>query len=137
MSHITASEFKNRFAALILGGRDLPKKRQDRHILFISSILGLIPGRQYTESELNDELRKWTALFGGNFGLDHVTLRRFLVDERYLKRDSAGASYELETSDLPYTFDPSIQELDLEGIINEARKARELRKQRYMSQSEK
>ena len=125
MSHITASDFKNRFVSLILAGRDLPKKHMDRHILFISSTLGLEPHRQYSESELNDELREWTKLFGGNFHLDHVSLRRFLVDEGYIRRDTAGGSYELATTDLPYTFDQSIETLDLVELINEEKIARE------------
>lgn len=138
MSHITASQFKDRFAALILGGRDLPKKRTDRHILFISATLGLNPHRQYSESELNGELREWSTLFGGNFGLDYVTLRRYLVDERYIRRDRAGGSYELvtEDEDLPYTFDRSIETLDLAELIAGAKKARELKKQQYMKKSE-
>jgi hypothetical protein len=135
VAHITISEFQNRFVSLILGGRDLPKKRLDRHILFISSILKLEPERLYSESELNDELRKWTIHFGTNFGLDHVTLRRFLIDERYINRDSAGMTYELETADLPFTFDPSIEKLDLEELINEAKREREERKQRFMKEA--
>ena len=135
MTQITASQFKNRFVSLILGGRDLPKKRIDRHILFISSTLKLAADRQYTESELNDELRKWTTLFGSNFYLDHVSLRRFLVDEQYIKRDTAGGSYHLATTNLPYTFDRSIETLDLEELINEARTARELKKRQYLSRS--
>jgi len=136
MSHITASQFKNRFVLLILGGRDLPKKHIDRHILFISSTLGLETHRQYTESEINDELRKWTMLFGSNFNLDYVSLRRFLIDEQYIRRDTAGGAYELATANLPYTFDRSIETLDLEELINEARIARELKKRQYLSKSE-
>lgn len=137
MSHITIADFKNRFVSLILGGRDLPKKRTDRHILFISSILKLEPERQYSESELNDELREWTVRFGANFGLDHVTLRRFLIDERYIKRDPAGISYEVETTDLPFTFDRSIKKLDLEELISEAEREREVRKQRFLKEAKK
>ena len=136
MAHITGSQFKNRFVSLIIGGRDFPKKSIDRHILLISSILGLDSHRQYTESELNDELRKWTTLFGGNFNLDYVSLRRFLVDEQYIRRDTAGGSYELATTNLPFTFDRSIETLDLEELINEARIARELKKQQYISKTE-
>jgi hypothetical protein len=132
VSHITMSEFKKRFISLILGGRDLPKKRLDRHILFISSLLKLEPERQYSERELNDELHKWTIQFGTNFGLDHVTLRRFLIDEHYIKRDTAGMSYELERSGLPFTFDQAIERLDLEELINEAKREREERKLRYL-----
>jgi hypothetical protein len=135
MSHITASQFEGRFVGLILGGRDLPKKRIGRHILYISAILGLEPGRQYTEGDLNDALRKWTDRFGGNFGLDHVTLRRYLVDERYLKRDTAGGSYERATEDLPFTFDQTMEMLDLDELVAEARKARELKKRQYLEKS--
>jgi hypothetical protein len=135
MSQLEASQFKSRFVSLIIGGQGFPKKHLDRHILFISATLGLEPQRQYTEGELNDELRAWTARFGDSVHLDHVTLRRFLVDEGYLGRDSAGKSYELTTTDWPYTFDPSIKTLDLEALVNEARAARELKKQQYLGKS--
>jgi hypothetical protein len=134
MSHITQSQFAGRFISLILSGRDLPKKRLDRHILFISSILKIDPIRQYSERELNDVLRIWTTHFGANFGLDYVTLRRILIDEKYIKRDIAGRSYE-QTTDLPYTFDQSIEGVDLEELIKEARREREKRKQLYMKES--
>jgi len=126
---------KNRFVSMILGGQGFPKKDLDRHILFLSATFGLDPGRRYTERELNEELRKWTARFGTPVSLDHVTLRRFLVDEHYVQRDSAGQSYELTTTGWPYTFDPSVKALDLEALIDEERAARELKKQQYMSRS--
>lgn len=133
MTHIDASLFKNRFVSMIIGWQGFPKKDLDRHILFISAALGLEPGRHYTERELNDELRQWTARFGTPVNLDHVTLRRFLVDEHYVQRDGAGQSYELTSTDWPHTFDPSIRTLDLEASIDEERTARELKKQQYMS----
>jgi hypothetical protein len=42
-----------------------------------------------------------------------------------MKRDTAGDAYELATTDLPYIFDRSIEALDLEGLIDQARVARE------------
>ena len=134
MSHVDASQFKDRFASLVLGGQGFPKKGVDRLILFISAALGLEPQRQYSDSEINDELRAWTARFGGRVSLDHVTLRRFLVDEGYLNRDTAGTSYELTTG-WPHTFEPSIATLDLEALVEEGRAARELKKQQYMRKS--
>jgi hypothetical protein len=136
MSHITETQFTERFAALILNGKELPKKLPDRHILFISSILKLELGRRYTESELNDELRSWAARFGSSSGLDHVALRRFLVDEKYLTRDSAGGTYELAADGLPYTFDASLRDLDLDKLVAAARQARELKKQQFMNRSQ-
>jgi len=133
MTPITSSQFIGCFISLILGGRDLPKKQLDLHVLLISSILRIDPNRQYSESELNGELRIWATNFGGNFGLDHVTLRRFLIDYGYIRRDAAGTAYELESKDLPFAFDPSIADLDLEEMIDKAREEREKRKQQYIS----
>ena len=132
MSHITESRFTDRFAALVLAGRELPKKPLDRHILLISSILKIEPGRQYSEKEFNEELQIWVIHFGRIFGLDHVTLRRYLVDEKYIIRDPAGGTYQLAANDLPDTFDPSIRELDLDELIAAAKQARELKKQQYL-----
>ena len=135
MSHIEATQFKNRFVSLIVGGQGFPKKQLDRHVLFISATLGLEAHRRYTESELNDELRKWTARFGDAVRLDHVTLRRYLVDEHYIRRDSAGSSYELATTDLPYTVDPPIAVPDLETWVEEGQRLRELKRQQYLGKS--
>jgi hypothetical protein len=137
MVHITALQFADRCVALILSGRELPKKHLDRHILLISSVLKLEPGRRYPEKEINEQLQIWVIHFGRSFDLDHVTLRRYLVDEKYLVRDSAGGTYLLATEGLPYTFDESIRELDLVKLVDDARQARELKKQQYLKQSPK
>lgn len=132
MAAITADQFRQRFVALILDARDLPKKPLDRHILWYSAALGLQPRRAYSEAAVNEELRGWAGLFGGPFGLDHVTLRRFLVDEGYLRRDAAGGSYSLVTEGLPYSFDPSLAGLDLAHLVREAKQERESRKRRFV-----
>ena len=135
MPHITSSQFTERFVSLVMNGQAFPKKRLDRHILFISTILKLDLARQYSEFELNEELRTWITSFGTNLGVDHATLRRFLVDERYMKRDVAGSSYVLNTTDSPYTYDRSIESFDLIELVNEAKRAKEERKRLHMRES--
>lgn len=132
MPNITQSQFIKRFCTLILGKSDLPKKQDDLHILLFSSIMQLDPERQYTEKEINQHLQDWTVRFGGSFGLDHVTLRRFLIDEGYIQRDVAGASYQVAKGELKYIFDPSIKELDLDEQVKQARRERDERKQQYL-----
>ncbi len=136
MTHITDAQFRERFTALYFSGQDLPKKPLDRQIVLISAILGLEPARTYSESELNSELQKWVLLFGQRYGVDHVTLRRYLIDERYLVRDSAGSAYQLAAREgMPYTFDATLQNLDLAALIAEAKAARELKKQQYLKKN--
>lgn len=137
MTNITLNEFTSRFAALVLGGGGaLPQKPLDRHILYLSATLGIEPGRTYAENELNAVLIQWVASFGDNFGLDHVSLRRYLVDEGYLRRDSAGRFYELALADLPYTFYRPVEKPDLVALVEEMRTARELRKRQYTARQE-
>ena len=132
MPHITSSQFTERFVSLVLNGQAIPKKQLDRHVLFISAILKLDFARQYSEFELNEELRTWITRFGKNLSVDHATLRRFLVDERYMKRDAAGSSYVLNTTNLPYTYDRSIESIDLFELVSEGRRAKEERKRLHM-----
>jgi hypothetical protein len=133
MTHSTDAQFRERFTALYFGGQDLPKKPLDRQIVLISTILGLEHSRKYSESELNGELQKWVLQFGQRYNVDHVTLRRYLIDEKYLVRDSAGGTYELAARAAPLdTFDATLENLDLEALIAEAKAARELKKQQYL-----
>lgn len=136
MTHITSSEFSERFVALILGARDLPKKPVGFHVLLISAIIGLDPGKEYAESEINAELQRWVLTFGSNFSLDPIALRRYLIDANYLSRDPAGKVYRLQTADQRYSFDPEIRSIDLEGLIKKAKEDREKRKQQYSGSSQ-
>lgn len=137
MRLITKSQFESRFIPLVIGGGSLLKKSaEDQHILFLSAALRVEPGRDYREAELNEALKPWCTTFGGGFGLDHVTLRRHLVDEGYLLRDDAGASYTLNVNDLPIRYDSTIAELDHELMLEEAINEREERRRRYTQSGE-
>jgi hypothetical protein len=103
MTHITAAQSADHFVALNLSGTELPKKQLDHHMGLLSAVLKVEPGRPYSENEINEQLQVWVIPFGRSFGLDHVTLRRYLVDEEYLSRDSADGAYELVTGGSLYT----------------------------------
>ena len=120
MTHITHAQFRERFVALYFAGQDLPRKPLERQ-------------RRYSESKLNGELQKWVIQFGRRYSLDHVTLRRYLIDEKYLVRDSAGGAYQRAAAEAaPYTFDATMEHLDLAAPIANAKAARELKKQQYL-----
>ena len=50
-------------------------------------------GRALSETEVNTEIRDWLGAGGKAFFVDHVALRRELVDCGFLDRDSAGREY--------------------------------------------
>ncbi len=136
MPDITLEQFSKRFVSLVLDARDLPKKQSDLRILLLSAILGLDPGSACSESELNDTLQRWVLEFGGHFGLDHVSLRRALVDEGFVRRDPAGVVYHIEAEPRSATYDPGIRALDLQQLVVKAKEDREQRKRLHSPPSE-
>lgn len=132
MSLISAEEFTRRFLSLVLNSTQLPKKAADLHILLYSAILNLEPDRSYTEKEINAQLQAWCLRFGQTMGLDHVTLRRALVDEGFIQRDPSGNHYFVNLDALPVQFDPTIRTLDLVALTTRAIEEKEQRKQEFL-----
>jgi len=71
--------------AFVRDGRlaGVPAQASKRRLLLEHVAQSFEPGRDYPEREVNAVLRAWTE--GG--GIDHVSLRRYLVDEGLLSRD--------------------------------------------------
>jgi hypothetical protein len=138
-SPISIAEFKDRLAALCLKGgqRGFPRKPRDRHILFKSIILMLETQRTYTEAELNEELRQWLSQVGQTIELDHVSLRRYLVDAGYLIRDGAGRSYQVALEQTGDVLEPGIETLDPVVVLAEVERQLEAQKQAYLSQGKR
>ncbi len=53
--------------------------------------------REYRERDVNDALRAWLQGPGAMLDVDHVELRRWLVDTGVLARDGFGRAYALGT----------------------------------------
>jgi len=133
--HISQPEFETQFPKLVLTARDLPRKSVPFHTLLVSAILRLDPERTYHEPDINAELQGWILQFGRNFRVEHAELRRYLVDEGYLRRDPAGASYRVQPSGGSFTFDPGLRDLDLVGLVVEVEAERARRRQSYTADS--
>jgi hypothetical protein len=116
--------------------RELPKKTADFDIILICAICGLSLKREYPEKELNAELQRWILQVGGNLGIDHVTLRRYLVDAGLLRRDSSGSQYQVQASGHNFTFDSDIPSLDLAALLSAAEQERAERKRQRQAKSQ-
>ena len=120
---IDAEEFRVRILAICGrgGGHGLPRKHRDRHILLRAVVQSL--GRaSYSESELNDALERWVSLVDIGGRLDHVSLRRHLVDAGYLQRDSGGNTYAVRSAGREEVlFAAGVQEVDALEVIESAR----------------
>ncbi len=102
-------------------------------MLLLSTVLNLDPDAIYSESQINEELCRWISRFGTSLTIDHVTLRRYLVDESILQRDQFGISYSLAPRIPFFSFDTSIRELDLERLVARSQEDRAARKKSYLA----
>ena len=92
---ITLDEFLDRLCrfAAKSSPRGFPRRRRDREILMKSIRMLMDSARTYTEKEINELLRDWNRDVAPAIEVDHVTLRRHLVDWGYLERTADGSSY--------------------------------------------
>jgi hypothetical protein len=75
----------------------MPKRPSDQQLIATLAAAQFDRGREYRESEVNRILEDWLATFCEPYGIDHVTLRRLLVDSRLLSRTTSGGSYRVSS----------------------------------------
>src|SRR3954469_11045809 len=73
----------------------MPTRRDDVELLLQLAAARFESGNIYSEKDVNELLREWLATFSQPYGIDHVSLRRELVDARLLVRDASGSEYRL------------------------------------------
>jgi hypothetical protein len=128
---ISAQEVRSRLAALCLGGgrETFPRNHRDRAILF-QSVLRMLPGEELLDAAtVGAGLQRWISEVAPHMGVDHVTLRRMLVDAGYLARDDAGSWYRTcPGGSGRFTFGPGVEEVDPAAVIHEARSRAQARR---------
>jgi hypothetical protein len=133
---ISRETFIKRFTDLGLrkGAPGLPKDETDQHILLKSIVVSFGPAAGLSEQQVNEKLANWLANYSQIADLDHVTLRRRLVDTGYLVRSSDGTRYEVAaTGQYMPTFDPPVDDVDLGALLAAGRAEIERRKQAFMA----
>ena len=67
----------------------------DFNLMLAAAAQAFARDRSYQEREVNEILKDWLAREGSMLAIDHVELRRWLVDCRVLARDDYGRAYAL------------------------------------------
>ncbi|MGB0386548.1 MAG: DUF2087 domain-containing protein [Ardenticatenaceae bacterium] len=130
---ISEQQFKTSIAKMFGRGHlaKFPKRHQDQLIFFGAAALHLAGEPTYTEKEINRTLMAWLTEMQADNVIDYVTLRRSLVDFRFVERDRVGREYTVAESDLATVFEKSIFTLDLHTIIEQAQAEREARRRKW------
>ncbi len=107
----------------------VPKRPTDQDLLVRLAIATLEPEREYGERELNEHLEAWLATFTEPYGIDHVTLRRMMVDSRLLLRTPSGSRYML-SPDAGEALE-SLRDVHPAQVLEQVREERAERKRRH------
>ena len=136
---VTTEFFARRLADLCLrsGMSGLPKDDFSRHVLFTSMVAGLPIDAALGEQEINAALARWIQASQIK-ELDHITLRRSLVDAGYLGRRSDGTGYRV-VADPPGQppYEAGVARLDLQAVLEARREEMARRKAEYLARSGK
>jgi tRNA(adenine34) deaminase len=93
-------------------------------VVLSAAALALHQGVEYTEPEVNERLKRWLDDGGSMLATDHVELRRWLVDMRFVERDGYGRSYRRSAAPNAYSATlAALADADLNAIARIAREA--------------
>jgi hypothetical protein len=106
----------------------VPKRPADQVLLVALAASQFETQRTYREAEVNDKLEAWLQKFCESSGIDHVTLRRLLVDSRLMTRTNSGSSYRVDQERVGEM--EAVRAIDPAHVLAEIRGERESRKRR-------
>ncbi len=135
---ITRKYFTKRLVDLCLrsGLSGFPTNNEAQHILFKSAVLTLGQADSFTEKEINEKLKYWIDNISQIKDIDHITLRRSLIDTGYLTRNNDGSCYQISQSGPQVQlFDDTIDQIDIMEVMKTAREEIARRKREYMKKS--
>jgi hypothetical protein len=107
----------------------MPKRPADQELLLVLVAARFDADETYLERDVNERLKAWLATISEPFGIDHVTLRRCLVDSRILMRTSSGSTYRLNAK--------RVGEIDAIRDIDPVRVRAELQSERALRKRER
>lgn len=109
--------------------QSLPANPHVRDTVLAVATGGLVRQRPYAEREVNDVLSAWLASVRA--AIDHVTLRRRMVDLGFLKRTRDGSRYYLNLGRVVATLGSAEANIDAGAIADDIVRGRAARKKAY------
>ncbi len=126
----TPQQVEKLFRRLLKPGemQRLPKSKKDRDVFLALAASVLDSQRHYSETELNEHLTEWLSEFASPYGVDHVTVRRYLVDGFYIHRDAPGSWYKPNQTVINKVIEPEARSIQPKEILTEIITDKERRK---------
>lgn len=106
----------------------IPRRPADQNLLAALAASRFDASRDYLESEVNERLADWLQSISDPSGIDHVTLRRLMVDARFLTRTRSGSEYRINRGKAGEI--EAAKAIEPSDVLAEIRKERDVRKRR-------
>ncbi len=115
---------------LLKGGvmKRIPRNRTDAEIFLALAASTFDPRITYSETEVNEHLLEWMTEFFCTAAIDHVTVRRYLVDFYFLLRDASGTSYRTNQTIINKVIEPAARTIQLRYVLEDVQREKERRK---------
>lgn len=107
----------------------LPTRVADLDVLLALGVCRFTPDRIYAEVMVNERLKEWIDQFVLPPSIDHVSIRRCMVDRRFLVRDTAGRTYRAIFAKAERILAPDARSIDVAEVLNSLMQERDRRKQ--------
>ena len=115
-----------------------PANENAQHILLKSVVLTIEGAGTFTEKEIDEKMKYWIESISRFKEIDHVMLRRLLVDAGYVTRNRDGSCYRVSPIDpRPELFDDSVEQIDVAASVQTAREEIDRRKKEYAKKASK
>lgn len=113
---------------LLANGRltAVPRRPADQALLVALAATQIDADRSLAEGEVNERLKAWLGKISEPFGIDHVTLRRMLVDSGLLVRTTSGSLYRVNEGKLGVI--EAVRGIDPTAVLSEVGSERDMRK---------
>ncbi len=127
---INKEKTKKILRRLFNGGaiRRIPRNRHDAKVFLALAASSFDPQVGYSEPEVNEHLLDWMESITCPDSIDHVTVRRYLVDFSFLLRDSKGTLYRTNQSAINRIIEPEARSIHPRYVLEEVSREREQRK---------
>lgn len=132
----TKEEVERLLRRLFNGGsiERVPKNRKDAEA-FLALAASHVESRSVlTETELNEQLSDWLDGVANQNALDHVTLRRYLVDLGMLFRDAEGQNYQANQTVIGRYINPEARAIQPSVLSGEVELERAKRRRSQQNQ---
>ena len=110
---------------------NMPKRPADAQLIFALAASSLTSQVKYSEIEINEHLKEWLNVFASTEVLDHVTIRRCLIDHGLVLREPSGATYEANQAVISSYIDAGARTIHPGDILEAVQREKKLRKRAY------